>query len=557
MPDVPPFLQVPGVPGGRIATGGLTPEAQQGYMAQYGGAPSFPNTPGGIPEGPPDPYLHPQVSDMQKQSLHDTYRPIFNETPQDVLARDRAMQLAKAGGFDFGAHPPPASAQPPPAGPGQQPPPGQASGPLGAATATLKGSFPMGMPDVGGPTSSMGGAYGQAARAQEKANAVAVQRATAEAEGIKTKAALMDQQAQEQQAKEAQRQKLAADGRKNIEDAQAALNTPDGKVDPNRLWANKNTGSKVLAGLSVVLTGLGEGLMGKGGNSALSYIQKQIDDDIQIQKENIAAERGRKKENFSAATQRNEMLRAQLGDDRAVDSAERAMRLAAVEQTAAAKVAQMAPGEARARGEQLVAAIGLDKAKAMDDASMRAAQFGLEKQKVGLQALELGLKTAQGKAGDKDAMKSINEVESRYRNVKANLAKVKGMIDDKGTWEMSGPHNAEIDRYVQDIAEDMAKIKDPSSVNRESEIEAAKKQLVQSGFFQRNSNAIKALDTVGQLVDQRRRNAYETHGFAIPDVGGLGPQVVESRVTPEGRTIEKLSDGTYREAGQGSIARAR
>lgn len=333
---------------------------------------------------------------MQRQTLNSLFRGPNN--PADTLATANAIQLAKDGGFDPSATP--AATPSPPISPAAPPPPGgSAGGPLGAAQATLKGSFPMGVPDAGGPTSSTGGAYGQLSKAQEKANAAAVERVTAEAEGVKAKAALMDQQAQEAQAKEDQRQKLAAESRKNIEAAQAELNTKDGKVDPNRLWANKATGQKVLAGVAVVLTGLGEGLMGKGGNSALAYIQKQIDDDIQTQKETIAAERQRKKDNYSASTQQYEMLRSQLGDERAVDSAQRALRLGAVEQLAASKVAQMAPGEARARGEQLVAAIGLDKSKAMDDASMRAAQFNLEKQKVGLQALEIGLKGANGKNG--------------------------------------------------------------------------------------------------------------------------------------------------------------
>jgi hypothetical protein len=390
MADVPSFLEVPGVPGGRIATGALSPEAQQGYLTQYGGAPTFPNTPGGVDR--PVALMNPEMSDMQRASL--ASRSTFNappSTPQDQLAVANAIELAQSA-------PPVAAPTAPPPGNPSVPPGGPSGGPLGAATATLKGSFPMGYPDAGGPTSSIGGAYNKAQKAQDAATEAAVQRAVAEAEGVKAKAQLLDQQAQEAQAKEDQRQKLAGQSRKDIEAAQAQLNTPDGKVDPNRLWASKNAGQKVLAGIAVVLTGLGQGLQGRGGNDALALIQKQIDDDVQLQKETIAAERQRKKENFSATTQRHELLREQLGDERAVDAAERSMRYAAAEQTAAAKVAQMAPGEARARGEQLVADLGLRKAQAMDEASMRAAQFGLEKQKLGLQAMELGLKTAGGKA---------------------------------------------------------------------------------------------------------------------------------------------------------------
>lgn len=56
------------------------------------------------------------------------------------------------------------------------------------------------------------------------------------------------------------------------------------KVDRGRMWANKGTGSKVLAGIAVAMTALGDALQGKSGpNLALQIITDAIDDDVNDQ----------------------------------------------------------------------------------------------------------------------------------------------------------------------------------------------------------------------------------------------------------------------------------
>lgn len=58
----------------------------------------------------------------------------------------------------------------------------------------------------------------------------------------------------------------------------------DYKVDRGRMWANKGTGSKVLAGIAVAMTALGDALQGKSGpNLALQIITDAIDDDVNDQ----------------------------------------------------------------------------------------------------------------------------------------------------------------------------------------------------------------------------------------------------------------------------------
>ena len=60
----------------------------------------------------------------------------------------------------------------------------------------------------------------------------------------------------------------------------------DQKIDPNRLWANSSTGAKIAAGIGVILSGLGQGLIG-GKNQALEMINGMVDKDIEAQKMQI------------------------------------------------------------------------------------------------------------------------------------------------------------------------------------------------------------------------------------------------------------------------------
>ncbi len=60
-------------------------------------------------------------------------------------------------------------------------------------------------------------------------------------------------------------------------------NYAKGKIDPNRLYNNTSTGNKVLAGLGMLLSGMGSGLSGQP-NMAASVIEKAIERDIDAQK---------------------------------------------------------------------------------------------------------------------------------------------------------------------------------------------------------------------------------------------------------------------------------
>jgi hypothetical protein len=78
------------------------------------------------------------------------------------------------------------------------------------------------------------------------------------------------------QAEEQVAQDEIARQRKTVEDAQNKLAEEDlqlGKIDPDRFWKNKSTGSKILAAIGMML----------GGAPAVGIVQQQIKNDIDAQ----------------------------------------------------------------------------------------------------------------------------------------------------------------------------------------------------------------------------------------------------------------------------------
>lgn len=110
----------------------------------------------------------------------------------------------------------------------------------------------------------------------------------------------------------------------------------------------------------------------------------------------------------------------------------------------------------------------------------------------------------------------FNEIEDRRQNITAAISTAISKIQEDGTWEMSGPHNQNLDRLIDGIATDMAKLQDPTSVARPSEVEQIKKTLVESGFSNRNSTAQEILKTFQTEIDRRADLAYKVRGYEKP-----------------------------------------
>lgn len=118
------------------------------------------------------------------------------------------------------------------------------------------------------------------------------------------------------------------------------------------------------------------------------------------------------------------------------------------------------------------------------------------------------------KANDEKKKSVLSEIEDRRTNIQSAIDTLDKMIDEYGTYEMVGSHNQDMDRLVEQIATDMAKLQDPNSVARPGEVENVKRNLISSGFGNRNSAARDILKNFREEVDRRADGAYKIRGMA-------------------------------------------
>jgi hypothetical protein len=132
---------------------------------------------------------------------------------------------------------------------------------------------------------------------------------------------------------------------------------------------------------------------------------------------------------------------------------------------------------------------------------------------------------------------SVIELEDRSQTIEQNLKALKTMVEDTGGFDFAGPQNRQMEQLIDSIAVDMAKLVDPSSVARESEVAQAKKLLFEPGLFERESNILSVLDSFKDIAKRKRETAYKVRGLTPPNTPQFEPDVIkyaESHgITPE------------------------
>jgi len=129
---------------------------------------------------------------------------------------------------------------------------------------------------------------------------------------------------------------------------------------------------------------------------------------------------------------------------------------------------------------------------------------------------------AEGKlladAGEKKTKQAqaLDEVAQRKNTIVTNIDKAIAMIDKAGTYEALGPHNKVLDGIMSEVATDAAKLSDPQSVARPSEVEGILANLVKSGAMQQNSTAKKVLQDFKARMEDRAAEAYRVRGIEAP-----------------------------------------
>jgi hypothetical protein len=130
----------------------------------------------------------------------------------------------------------------------------------------------------------------------------------------------------------------------------------------------------------------------------------------------------------------------------------------------------------------------------------------------------------------------IAEIQERHANILDNIKALEDQINKSGTYEMFGPESGDMERRLNNIATDMAKLTDPESVARSSEVEGFRKGLFQPGLFTQNDTAKESLKHFRDEIDKRLQTAYRIRGIDPAAVGGgAQPAVQPGKATPSGK----------------------
>lgn len=136
---------------------------------------------------------------------------------------------------------------------------------------------------------------------------------------------------------------------------EAANSFAASKIDPDRYWANKTTGDKVVAGIGLFL-----GAFGPNGNRAADVIQAAINRDIEVQKANIDI----KKDAFTARSGIYSKMLDTFKDRRAAEEATRIAYLQNTELKIKAISSKYAGQEVGAKAQMLLGELELKKTEA-------------------------------------------------------------------------------------------------------------------------------------------------------------------------------------------------
>lgn len=134
------------------------------------------------------------------------------------------------------------------------------------------------------------------------------------------------------------------------------------KIDPDRFWHDKSTGSKIGTALALVLGGIGSGLT-RGPNQAMQMIDKLMDRDLESQKANM-----NNKHNLYNLNLRR------YNDQNMADQSTRLQMATALQSQIQATMARTNSALAKAQGQQMLGQLEMQKAQILQGWGVQAAK---------------------------------------------------------------------------------------------------------------------------------------------------------------------------------------
>ncbi len=339
------------------------------------------------------------------------------------------------------------------------------------------------------------GANVEAERARQSAQALGAYETQLQANALDDK-----QRAEAAQARSAEMMsayKTASDELRNI-------NTT---VDPGRGYASKSTPGKIVGWIGLALSSLTP----EGVTRATAAIERAIDRDLDAQKAEHTLRLQKGRQRLDAAQSAYAMNHQIFQDELATSNATKASLLGLAENTLRKISAGAAGPAAQAQAAALAGALQAKQGELVNAAANTAFDNNTQRILANAQANKPA-------AGGVAQANTLTEVRERAANLRSNVAAAKALIAKSGTFELAGGEQQELNRLLTDIAIDSAKLKDPTSVARESEVANEQRSLgVEAGsLLTSNGTANKLLDSFAAGVDRREDEALRVRGLPVP-----------------------------------------
>lgn len=290
------------------------------------------------------------------------------------------------------------------------------------------------------------------------------------------------------------------------------------RIDPNRYWHNKTEGQKAMTTLAGALFGFA----GKGMDF-LNHIDNLVQQDVKLQMEEKSMNIQNIQDRYRIS--HNRFDAAQRHSQDVFEERSRQVQARYVDMQhalAAIDVSQMGPA-AQARKELAIASIN----KAYADESLkietaRATYSAHVASTVFHQSMaEQRMAQAATKPTQIDVQKQkeLREMDHQWLPAVKNLAKIREMVSKYGTYEALGPHNDILTSRLDDLATSRAKIADPATAARMSEVEMQLRSMIKGGkpSASRISTLLANLDDIAQRLNERRESYYQVNQIPMPE----------------------------------------
>lgn len=284
----------------------------------------------------------------------------------------------------------------------------------------------------------------------------------------------------------------------------------NGTIDPNRVWNNASTGNKVIAGIGVLLSGIGSGLSGQP-NMAMKVINDTIDRDIEGQKANMGKTATLLEANYR-----------RFGNMQAAEAATRATLLGTAQAQIQAIGSNTQNGIAAGAMKQALSQIEMQKASMMLNANISNRQNAVMNSGGGGNVLSSPAEAERlfpGKwvnvpgagirvAPTPEDAKIVKETQSGAQNLGATLSEMQNFMNKTGT-AISQTSRATADalrnRAIAQVNE-LAGLKRLSS----EDVEIILNQIPNPGaFFQSSAQA--QLNEAKKTISNKLNSVYANH----------------------------------------------